>query len=82
LKIKRATYRHIEAKIHSYYAPRELELRSTIIFVDNDAVTSGREITRNDFIQEIRSIKPYFSYEEIKEAMEELESRGCIERRK
>ena len=61
---------------------RDLELRSTIIFVDRDAVTSNREITRNDFIQEIKSIKPHFSYEEIKEAMEELESHGYIERRK
>lgn len=60
---------------------RDLELRSTIIFVDRDALTSGREITRDDFIQEIKSIKPHFSYDEIKEAMEELESRGYIERR-
>jgi len=61
---------------------RDLELRSTIVFVDRDAVTSSRKMTRNDFIQEIKSIKPHFSYEEIKEAMEELENRGYIERRK
>ncbi len=60
---------------------RDLELRSTIIFVDRDAVTSGREMTRNDFIQEIKSIKPHFSYEEIQEGMAELEGRGYIERR-
>ncbi|WP_338834327.1 hypothetical protein MHLNE_06890 [Moorella humiferrea] len=61
---------------------KDLELRSTIIFVDRDAVTSGREITKHDFIQEIKSIKPHFSYEEIKEAMVELESHGYIDRRK
>lgn len=61
---------------------RDLELRSTIIFVDRDAVTSNREIKRIDFIQEIKGIKPHFSYEEIKKTVAELEGRGYIERRK
>lgn len=60
---------------------RDLELRSTIIFVDRDIVNSNRAMSRNDFIQEIKSIKPHFSYEEIEEAIAELESRGYIERR-
>jgi len=60
---------------------KDLELRSTIIFVDRDAVNSGREISRNDFIQEIKSIKPHFSYGEIQKAITELEARSYIEKR-
>lgn len=60
---------------------RDLELRSTIIFVDRDAVAGSREIGRDDFVQEIKSIKPHFSYDEINQAVDELESLGYIERR-
>ena len=60
---------------------RDLELRSTIIFVDRDAVAGSREIGREDFVQEIKSIKPHFSCEEIDRAVEELEALGFIEKR-
>lgn len=60
---------------------RDLELRSTIIFVDRDAVAGARKLGREDFIQEIKSIKPHFSYDEINQAVDELESLGYIERR-
>jgi len=60
---------------------RDLELRSTIIFVDCDALASHREMKRSDFVREINSIKPHFKWEEIEEAMAELESRKYIKRR-
>lgn len=61
---------------------RDLELCSTIVFVDRDAVSSRREMRRDDFVKEIKNIKPHFSIEEIEKALSELEGRGYIERRK
>jgi len=61
---------------------RDLELRTTIIFVDRDAVRSKRDLSREEFIQELHDIKPHFTREEIEKAMVELENWGYIERRK
>ncbi|NLY31092.1 MAG: restriction endonuclease [Firmicutes bacterium] len=60
---------------------KELELFSTIVFVDRDAVNSGRNQDRDHFIREIQNIKPHFSREEIVSTIAELESLGYIQSR-
>lgn len=60
---------------------RELELRSTIVFIDRYAVQTNREMTRQEFAQEVSSIKPHFSWAEIEEAITELEGQDYITRR-
>ncbi|MCL5779519.1 MAG: hypothetical protein M1119_00930 [Firmicutes bacterium] len=60
---------------------RDLELRSTIVFVDRAAQREKRNLTRKEFIQEIHSIKPHFSVVEIESAVAELEGKGYVVRR-
>ncbi len=60
---------------------RDLELRSTIVFIDRDARISGRKFDRNRFIEEIKGIKPHFSVREIELALTELESKNYIANR-
>lgn len=74
---------HIEKMLQDFglLRTRDLELRSTIVFIDRDAKISGREFDRNEFIQEIKGIKPHFSRQEIEFALDELESKGYVEKR-
>jgi hypothetical protein len=60
---------------------RDLELRSTIVFVDRDAQKKKRNLTRKEFIQEVQSVKPHFPNTEIQSALAELEDKGYVVRR-
>ena len=57
---------------------RDLELRSTAVYIDRDIRESDRNLSRKEFIQEIKSIKPHFSEAEIECALTELENKGFI----
>lgn len=57
---------------------RDLELRSTIVYVDRDTRISGRNLGRKEFIKEIKGIKPHFSEVEIEGALAELEQKGYV----
>jgi len=75
---------HVEQLLHEFgpLRVRNLELISTIIFVDRDAVANERGLTKSSFINEIMNIKPHFSRDEIEQAVEKLAGLGYIERRK
>lgn len=76
-----ATYQaHIEKLLADFgtMKARDLELRSTIIFVERAAHREKRNLSRNEFLQEVQSIKPHFSVAEIKSAIDELEEKGYI----
>jgi uncharacterized protein YwgA len=60
---------------------RDLELCSTIVFVDRDAQKKKRNLTRKEFIQEVQSVKPHFPNTEIQSALAELEDKGYVVRR-
>ncbi|OIQ10503.1 hypothetical protein [Neomoorella thermoacetica] len=60
---------------------RDLELRSTIVYVDRDNSASGRELTKRDFIEEIKEIKPHFTEAEIEQVFNELCEKGYIKQR-
>lgn len=59
---------------------RDLELRSTIVFVDRAARREKRTLSRQEFIREIHGIKPHFSVLEIESAVAELEAKGYVGR--
>ena len=56
---------------------RDLELRSTIVYVFHDVGSSGHT-DRNKVIQLVNEIKPKFSRQEIVDAVEELEAKRYI----
>lgn len=69
-------------KIFGSLRVKDLELCSTIVFVDRDLKGSGRSIAKSDFVKEIKGIKPHFSNEEIEKKINDLENLGYIEKRK
>lgn len=59
-------------------ATKDLELRATIIYADRDAMHSGSSMTRDDFIDLVRKIKPRFSERTIADALSELERNNHV----
>lgn len=57
---------------------KDLELRSTIIFVNRDLKRKGQTYVRNELINLVQDIKPHFSKYEIDGALSELEEKGYI----
>lgn len=57
---------------------KELELRSTIIFVNRDLKRKGKSNFLDELINLVQAIKPHFSISEIKKALSELEEKGYI----
>ncbi len=60
------------------YWAKDLELRSTIVYVDRDANRTGKPLTRDELVQMVSEIKSHFSKEEICQAVAELEFKGYI----
>jgi uncharacterized protein len=56
----------------------ELELRSTIFFVDRELCGEGSTTTAPDLTERVRQIKPYFSAETIMSRVEEMEGKGWL----
>ena len=60
------------------YNARELELRSTTVFVHRHAEIPNGEAGRRKLVQLVKEIKPRFSNEEIQETVGELEGKAYI----
>ncbi len=58
---------------------RDLELRSTVLYVARDMKESGDQVTREGLLDLVRNLKPKFSHEEIKTAIQELSEKGFLE---
>ncbi len=58
----------------SCFNAKELELISTIVYVDRDMKATSQIITRDDMVQIVNHLKPKFSLEEICAAVDKLES--------
>jgi uncharacterized protein len=56
----------------------ELELRSTIFFVDRELSQAGSATTAADLTERVRLIKPYFSEAMILSRVEEMERKGWL----
>lgn len=63
------------------FSAKDLELRSTIVYVDRDSKRSGQRPSRAAFIGLVKELKPRFSLEAIDRALADLESHEYLERR-
>lgn len=63
------------------FSAKELELRSTIVYLDREIKRSRKSLDRGGFIRLVKKIKPRFTEETIGEALGELESKGHVEAR-
>lgn len=61
------------------YSAKDLELRSTIIFVNRDLKNSSQPTSNAKVINLVQEIKPYFSKSDIEVALSELEKKGYIQ---
>ena len=57
---------------------RDLELRATIIYADRDALRTDNPLTRQEFMNLVKKIKPRFDEVTIEEALSELEISGHV----
>ncbi len=71
---------NIEKIINEFgdFTAKELELRSTIIFVNRDLISKGKSNVLGELINLVQAIKPHFSKDEIDQALSELEKKGYI----
>ncbi len=56
----------------------ELELRSTIIFVDREFASQDRNIAVDDIVERVRHIKPHFDAEIIRERVSGFEEKDYL----
>ncbi len=53
---------------------RDLELRSTIIYIYKNYLSNRWEISSTDIAADVRELKPHFSFEEVLRAFDQLKS--------
>jgi uncharacterized protein YwgA len=72
--------KNIEKVIQEFggYNAKELELRATIVFFDRDLRYSKRTVSKNDFVNLIKQVKPRFDLKAIDRVVTEMESRAYI----
>lgn len=60
------------------YSAKELELRSTIVYLDRDVKRSNKNLNRDSFIRLVKKIKPRFNEGTIAKALDELENKDYV----
>jgi uncharacterized protein YwgA len=60
------------------FSAKELELRSTIVYLDRDVKRLKKDLTRIDFIGLVNKVKPRFTAGVIAKALEELENKDYV----
>ncbi len=63
------------------FSAKDLELRSTIVYLDRDVKRSKKDLDRDDFVGLVKKVKPRFTEDAIAEALGELENKGYVETR-
>lgn len=61
------------------YSAKDLELRSTIIYVQRDFMRQGRRPSADEVNHIVKQVKPKFSDHEIRAAVDELKQKNYIE---
>lgn len=64
------------------FTAKELELRSTIVYLDREIKRSRKSLDRGGFIGLVKKIKPRFTEETIEKALEELEKKDYVDSRR
>jgi hypothetical protein len=59
-------------------SPARLELASTMVFIDREAMRSGQHLSRDDLVRRVLEIKPRFSPGLGYEQVGELEEKGIL----
>lgn len=60
------------------FSAKELELRSTIVYLDRETKRSKKSLDRSGFIGLVKKIKPRFSEETIEKALVKLEKNNYL----
>lgn len=63
------------------YSAKDLELRSTIVYLDRDVERSKKDLDRGDFVGLVKKVKPRFTEDAIAKALKELENKGYVKDR-
>jgi len=62
-----------------HFRAKELELRSTIVYVVKDLRRNQEKVTKKKLIKLVENLKPRFSRDEIENAVQEMLEKGFIE---
>ena len=57
------------------YGAAELELRSTILFVEREFASSGEDVSEQELVERVRQIKPHFDSTTIHQRILEIRNR-------
>lgn len=57
---------------------KDLELRSTVVFAQRDALRKGKAPDEESLVETVREIKPHFSIDQVRAAITELSERGYL----
>jgi len=60
------------------FSASELELRSTVLFVDREFAGGGQEATINEIVERVRQIKPHFDTTTICERVMDMAEKGHL----
>ena len=60
------------------FGAAELELRSTIFFVDRELTQGSMTSSRDDVIERVGMIKPHFSTQDIRKAADDMADKGWL----
>ncbi|MDQ7788747.1 MAG: hypothetical protein RDU41_01690 [Clostridia bacterium] len=58
---------------------KDLELRSTLVYVDKDTKRAGESLSRDELVRLVKEIKPRFNSETIQDALADLVSKGYVQ---
>lgn len=64
------------------FSAKDLELRSTIVYLDRDVKRSKKDLDRDNFIGLVKNVKPRFTEDAIAQALEELEKNNYVDVRR
>lgn len=60
------------------FSASELELRSTIFFVDREMATENQTVTSNEIAERVRQIKPHFTMETILDRIATMKNKHSL----
>lgn len=64
------------------FSAKELELRSTIVYLDREIKRSKKSLDRSGFIALVKKVKPRFGEEVIEKALADLEHKNYVDARR
>ena len=74
------TARLVDEVVHEFgsFSAGELELRSTIFYVDREAIDSGSTFKKHEIAERVHQIKPHFTVATILECIRDMIAKGQL----